>query len=150
MGVPRVRLKEARMQALQYDGDSWDVVNTGAYRDGTVYCHLASRTRFCEQRNGRVPVQVADFITAEQVEAALDRPRGFFAWNRALRGAFERGERDHREGAGLDACPYQDKRKSGGGLTWSRAYQTAWRDGYAFAREQAAKHASRKDAIPAK
>jgi hypothetical protein len=33
----------------------------------------------------------------------------------------------------LTACPYKDKRKWDGKLTWSRAFQNAWRDGWEHA-----------------
>lgn len=37
--------------------------------------------------------------------------------------------------AGLpaDSCPYKDKRKSDGRLTFSRAFRNAWRDGWTYA-----------------
>lgn len=115
---------------LDLHGDTWRILGTGAYADGAVICHLASTTQFRQQRNGAVPVQRQEAIAAELVETAMRRPRGFFAWNPALRGAFCKGERAAETGATIGDCPYRDKRKHDGRLTWSRAYQTAWRDGF--------------------
>lgn len=115
---------------IEIDGDAWRVIGAGAYSAGAVYCHLASTTRFTEQRNGRRPLQIAAYVEAGKVEAALRRPRGFYSWNRSLRGAFERGERDAAAGKPEDACPYADARKANGQLTWSRAFRSAWRDGH--------------------
>ena len=47
---------------IQHDGDTWRILTEGATRDGKTYCHLASTTRFREQNNGSVPVQMADWI----------------------------------------------------------------------------------------
>lgn len=122
---------------LDLHGDTWRILGTGAYADGAVICHLASTSQFRQQRNGAVPVQRQDAVAAELVEAAMRRPSGFFSWNKALRGAFCKGERAAKEGKSLDDCPYQDKRKCDGRLTWSRAYQTAWRDGFDHAAHNA-------------
>lgn len=64
-----------------------------------------------------------------------DRPKGFEKWNRALRGAFEKGMRAAHEPYPL--CPYADYRKGGpsrshGQLTWSRGFIRAWEDGLLF------------------
>mgnify|MGYP000849549544 CR=1 FL=1 len=115
---------------LELDGDTWRVLGTGTYADGAVICHLASTTQFRQQRNGAVPVQRMEAVDAEAVEAALRRPRGFFAWNRALQGAFRRGEQAAKDGATKADCPYLDKRKRDGRLTWSRSFQAAWCDGF--------------------
>ena len=115
------------------DGDVWRILGVGSFLDGRVYCHLASTTAATEQRNGANPRQISDWLDAAVVEHALDRPRGFYSWNRSLRGVFENGERAAGAGVSIDACPYRDHRKSTGGLTWSRAYRSAWRDGYNYA-----------------
>jgi hypothetical protein len=57
-------------------------------------------------------------------------PRGFGSWNAAHRGVYVAGWRACREGLSLDDCPYKDLRKDRGGLTWSRSFQAAWRDGW--------------------
>lgn len=115
---------------LDLHGDTWRILGTGAYADGAVICHLASTSQFRQQRNGAVPVQRQEAVSADLVEAALCRPRGFYSWNPALRGAFCKGEQAAADGATADDCPYRDKRNHNGRLTWSRAYQTAWRDGF--------------------
>ncbi len=54
------------LAVIEHDGDRWQVIATGATNDsGQVYCHLASTTRYVEQRNGRRPTQIADWIDAE-------------------------------------------------------------------------------------
>lgn len=57
-------------------------------------------------------------------------PRGFEQWNRALQGAYRRGFAAARAGEPERACPYDDKRKANGSLTWSRSFITAWCDGW--------------------
>lgn len=74
----------------------------------------------------------------------------------ALDGAYLKGVHARLAGEPLEACPYQDKRKDCGRLTWSRAFRTAWCDGWKYAdldREQAlitvayAEHATRKQGL---
>ena len=48
----------------------------------------------------------------------------------ALEGAVLRGTEDQLAGVTRDACPYEDKRKHSGRLTWSRAFRTAWHHGW--------------------
>jgi hypothetical protein len=55
---------------LTHDGDTWEILSEGASRDGKTYCHLASTTRFREQRNGRNPVQIGDWIENERILSA--------------------------------------------------------------------------------
>ena len=50
--------------------------------------------------------------------------------NRALLGAVRKGIAAAAAGASRDSCPYEDKRKGCGRLTWSRAFRRAWMDGY--------------------
>jgi hypothetical protein len=47
---------------INLDGDTWRVLSTGANRDGKVYCHLASTTRFRQQKNGKNPIQMCDWV----------------------------------------------------------------------------------------
>lgn len=56
---------------IQLNGDTWRVISVGASRDQKTYCHLASTTRFRQQRNGKVPLQMCDWID----DAALDEAR---------------------------------------------------------------------------
>ena len=58
------------MLQIQHDGDTWNLIGQGALRDGKVYCHLASTTRTRQQRNGAVPVQMADWIDQNVILSA--------------------------------------------------------------------------------
>lgn len=58
------------MQVIKWDADTWRVLSTGAERDGKVYAHLASTTRFVQQKNGSNPVQICDWIPAEVLASA--------------------------------------------------------------------------------
>ena len=60
-------------------------------------------------------------------------PPNFMSWNRALRGAFLKGASAFLGGELIGECPYQDKRKNDGRLTWSRSFSAAWRDGWQYA-----------------
>lgn len=59
---------------ISLDGDEWVVVSAGAINnaDKTIYLHLRSTTRFRHQRNGKCPVQMADWLPLSlfDVEAA--------------------------------------------------------------------------------
>jgi len=134
--MSKIKKESMELPTIEHEGDTWRILNTGAFRDGCVICHLASTTRYRKQRNGDNPIHMTDLIDAEAVEQALNRPRGFFSWNRSLQGAFMRGERDQRDGAEIVDCPYADKRKKDGRLTWSRAYRAAWRDGFQHAESE--------------
>ena len=50
--------------------------------------------------------------------------------NRALLGAVKKGIAAKEEGLPETSCPYTDKRKPSGRLSWSRAFRYAWFDGY--------------------
>ena len=50
------------MTTIQHDGDTWNIAAEGVTRDGKTYCHLVSTTRFRQQRNGKNPVQICDWI----------------------------------------------------------------------------------------
>lgn len=122
---------------IRHDSDDWRILSVGAHRDGKLYCHLASLTRSVAQRNGARSIQSADWIDAGIVEHATDRPRGFYAWNPALRGAFNKGIDAHQSGKPLADNPYPDTRKYCGRLTWSRAFIAAWRDGWNWSKDAA-------------
>lgn len=66
--------------------------------------------------------------TTKNLQANL--PHDAHQWNRALLGAFKKGLIAHREGLPVGACPYDDKRKPSGRLSWSRAFIAAWDDGW--------------------
>lgn len=50
--------------------------------------------------------------------------------NRALIGAIRKGIAAREAGLSERACPYEDKRKLDGRLTFSRAFRHAWLDGF--------------------
>lgn len=53
---------------IQWNGDVWDVLGTGAQRGDTTFCHLASLSRFQNQRNGANPVQIQDQVPTALLE----------------------------------------------------------------------------------
>lgn len=55
---------------INHDGDTWRILGVGTQADGKVFCHLASTTRFTQQRNGKVPRQIGDWLPIEILEAA--------------------------------------------------------------------------------
>jgi len=57
-------------------------------------------------------------------------PAGFHNWNRALQGAYLKGWRAAQAGESATTCPYWDKRKKDGRLTWARSFLLAWQDGH--------------------
>jgi hypothetical protein len=57
-------------------------------------------------------------------------PWDAYRWNKAIRGAFRKGAIAHRAGLPQSACPYGDKRKPDGRLSWSRSFISAWQDGW--------------------
>ena len=57
-------------KTIVHIGDAWRVVGVGAQRDGNTFCHLASTTRFRQQKNGKNPVQIGDWIDTEVLKAA--------------------------------------------------------------------------------
>lgn len=70
---------------------------------------------------------------AEQIDCPL--PQDIYRWNKAHRGVFIKGIKAFRAGTSLDDCPYVDKRKASGSLTWSRAIIGCWRDGWRWGRK---------------
>jgi hypothetical protein len=57
-------------QTIELDGDTWAVIGLGVRQDEKVYAHLASTTRYLQQRNGRCPIQVCDFISESLIVEA--------------------------------------------------------------------------------
>lgn len=65
-----------RDRVISWDNDQWRVLGQGAHNtnqdahgDDLVYVHLASTTRFREQRNGRYPVQISDWVPVSVLRA---------------------------------------------------------------------------------
>ena len=77
----------------------------------------------------------SEFMQA--LRRAKDGTRGFASWNPALRGAWSRGFEANWSGTARAACPYEDRRKECGRLTWSRSFINAWQDGWDAAEKQA-------------
>ena len=63
-------------------------------------------------------------------------PNHFDRWNRAHRGAYKKGVAAHARGEPGEACPYLDKRKPSGRLSWSRSFILAWEAGWVDAKRQ--------------
>lgn len=68
-----------RDRVINWDNDQWRVLNQGAhntnadaYDDDLVYVHLASTTRFHEQRNGRMPIQIGDWVPVRVLRAGKE------------------------------------------------------------------------------
>lgn len=122
---------------VELEGDTWRIIGIGRYDSGVVLCHLASTTQFQQQRNGKVPKQIVQDLPESMVAKLTGVPTGFYTWNRSLQGAFRKGMQAAQDGETRDTCPYRDKRKPDGRLTWSRAYRTAWFDGFDFAGKRA-------------
>ena len=49
------------------------------------------------------------------------------------RGAFRKGYLAFTGGEPRASCPYRDKRSESGRITWSRAFQASWHDGWLYA-----------------
>ena len=47
-----------------------------------------------------------------------------------LEKAYQLGSEAYQQGLSIDSYPYEDKRNSSNRITWSRAFQRAWLDGY--------------------
>ena len=60
--------------------------------------------------------------------------QGFERWNPALQGAFRKGYLACGVGEPITCCPYADRRKRDGLLTWSRAFRAAWKEGWDYAK----------------
>jgi hypothetical protein len=106
---------------MSHNGGVWWIKSIGRYENGTVLCHLVNTT---------TPEQREETLDADLVERAMGRPSGFLSWAPALQGAFNKGLHAAETGATPDACPYTDKRKHNGRLTWSRSFVKAWHDGF--------------------
>jgi len=54
-------------------GDVWRVLGVGAQRKGNTFCHLASTTRFRQQKNGKNPIQIGDWVDTAVLIAATNQ-----------------------------------------------------------------------------
>ncbi len=55
---------------LVHAGHAWRVIGVGAERNGNTFCHLANLYHFRQQKNGRVPVQICDWVDSAVLAAA--------------------------------------------------------------------------------
>jgi len=79
----------------------------------------------------------------------MKTPDGFEKWNPAMRGAYRKGYEASAAGNPPGACPYDDdKRTASGRLTWSRAFSSAWHDGWNAHREDEPISAFYNDCTP--
>lgn len=61
-------------QTINLDGDTWAVLSTGAVKineegGSLTFCHLASTTRFRQQRNGANPIQICDWVDSDLIRS---------------------------------------------------------------------------------
>lgn len=56
-------------KTVTVDGDTFSITNVGFTVEGKIYLHLSSTTRFRQQKNGKSPVQAADWFDLEEIEA---------------------------------------------------------------------------------
>jgi hypothetical protein len=54
-------------KTIELNGDTWRVLGLGTRHEGKIYAHLASTTRFIQQRNGQRAIQMADWIDEKLV-----------------------------------------------------------------------------------
>jgi hypothetical protein len=60
-----LRTEENTKATIRFAGDTWRVLSKGITNEaGDTYCHLASTTRFQQQRNGSRPIQAGIWIPA--------------------------------------------------------------------------------------
>jgi len=57
-------------KVIVHMGRVWRVIGVGAQRDGNTFCHLACTHEFRVQKNGKVPVQINDWVDTEVLRAA--------------------------------------------------------------------------------
>jgi len=63
----------------------------------------------------------------------VNLPPDSYRWNKAILGSFKKGINARLNGEPIEACPYGDKRKPDGRLSWSRSFISAWCDGWRWA-----------------
>jgi hypothetical protein len=64
-------------KTITVDGDTFIISNVGFTVEGKIYLHLSSTTRFRQQRNGKCPVQAADWFDLEEIEAQTNPLENF-------------------------------------------------------------------------
>lgn len=72
------------MPTLVLDGDLYHILSTGVTHEGKTVCHLSSTTKFMKQKNGFVPLQLLEWVSALEV-AAIKYQHKFRSLPRATR-----------------------------------------------------------------
>ena len=57
-------------RTIVHMGRVWRVIGVGAVSEGNTFCHLASVYEFRVQKNGRVPLQINDWVDTAVLAAA--------------------------------------------------------------------------------
>ena len=57
---------------LVHLGRAWRVIGVGTERNGNTFCHLANLYEFRVQKNGRVPMQINDWVDTAVLAAAKE------------------------------------------------------------------------------
>jgi hypothetical protein len=73
------------------------------------------------------------------IAANVPLPCDSYRWNKAIFSAFKKGIAANQSGLPLTSCPYRDKRKPDQRLTWSRAFVSAWANGWRWSDQQRGK-----------
>lgn len=47
-----------------------------------------------------------------------------------MQGVYKKGRKAFSDGLDITQCPYKDRRKADGRLSWSRAFIRVWQDGW--------------------
>ena len=55
---------------LVHIGRAWRIIGVGTQRNGNTFCHLASLHEFRVQKNGRIPLQINDWVDSAVVANA--------------------------------------------------------------------------------
>jgi hypothetical protein len=60
------------MKQISWEGEIWNIAGIGATDEESqkIWVHLSSTTRFRQQKNGKVPVQMLDQLPIDIVRAA--------------------------------------------------------------------------------
>ena len=58
---------------LVHIGRAWRVIGVGVERDGNTFCHLASLYEFRQQKNGKCPIQINDWVDSAVLANAKNR-----------------------------------------------------------------------------
>jgi len=57
---------------LVHMGQAWRVIGVGTERNGNTFCHLANLYEFRQQKNGKVAIQINDWVDSAVLAAAKE------------------------------------------------------------------------------